>query len=107
MKVYGYTRVNSGGGAFGKESFTKLFLSESERNVVMYTDYSDAFDTLAADQSFEKEGRKYVDENGSPKETQKEFMRKLKESKNVDHDIFGLIQCSDFHVEYEPFSQDL
>lgn len=108
MKIYGYTRVNSGGGAFGRESSTHLYKSEKERNEQMYQDYADAFDSLAGNEDFEEdEDGQAVDENGNPCESKEEFMKSLKRSKNVDQDVFGLIQCADFHVEYEPFSQEL
>ena len=44
MIIYGYTRVCSESGINGKESETQLFLTQNERNHIMYEDYSDSFD---------------------------------------------------------------
>lgn len=107
IKVYGYTKVNSEGGAYGRESSTELHLSEEVRNARMYEDYVDTFNYLAENGELDKEGRKYVDYNGNSRQSQKEFMQELKRSKDMNLDVFGLIQCSDFHVQFEPFCDEL
>ena len=108
MQIYGYTRVCSEGGINGKESETVLFTSKDERNRIMYEDYSDTFDIMVETGDFEKrKGIGFVDDNGNPKQTKKEFMKELQNSEDIDHDVFGLIQASDFHTQYEPFCKML
>lgn len=107
MKIYGFTRVCTEDNRYGRESMTEIHLSEQVRNARMYEDYVDTFNVTAENEEFEKEGRKRVDYNGNPKYTQKEFMKELKDSKDVEKEVFGLIQCSDYHVQYEPFCIEL
>lgn len=98
MMVYGYTKVCSKADRNGKESDTLLFASARERNHIMYTDYSDSFDFMESNGSFSK-----ADCNGNPKQTEEEFMEKLENSYDPDYEVFGKIQASDSHVQFEPF----
>lgn len=107
MQVYGYTRTNSAGGMYGKETDTDLFLSEEDRNAAMYGDYTVTFDMTAENEEFAEKDGKVVDSNGSPQMTEEEFMLELKNSKDVNRAVFGLIQGSDFHIQYEPFCKEL
>ena len=102
MLLYGYTRICTDPGCNGKESETFVTPYEQERNEEMYKDYARQFDALKAEGTIGKE-----DDNGNPKQSKREFMKELKGSQNPDDDVFGLIQCSDFHVQYEPFTKDL
>lgn len=107
MKVYGFTKVDSEGYTNGRESWTELFLSEKDRNDVMYENYSDTFDSVAENYGFEKKDGKLVDANKNPKQTRKQFMDEIKDSRDVDQDIFGYIQTNESHIQYEPFCKEL
>lgn len=110
MTIYGYTRVNSQGDRTGRESEVLLFPDDrKQRDRVMYQDYSDSFDAMAAECGFkinEDDGTPH-DENDEPKMTENEFLEALMDSKDQNQDIFGHIQASDYHVQYEPFTQTL
>lgn len=96
--IYGYTRICSESGINGKESETSLYTSRKERDHFMYENYSDSFDAMEATGTIDG-----VDSNGNQKQTEEEFMEEIKISMDVEHDVFGLIQASDYHVQFEPF----
>lgn len=102
MIIYGYTRVCSESGINGKESETQLFLTQNERNHIMYEDYSDSFDAMESNGDIEE-----TDANDNPKQTEDEFMKEIQNSNDANHDVFGLIQASDYHVQFEPFCKTL
>lgn len=106
MTIYGYTRVCSEGDRNGRESEVLLFPeNKMERDRVMYQDYSDSFDAMAAEHDFEinEDDNTPHDANDEPKMTENEFLEALMNSKDQNQEIFGYIQASDCHVQYEPF----
>ena len=98
--VYGFVRVCSEGGFHGKESDVQLFGNWEERNRIMYFDYSETFDNMSMEGIIGD-----TDANGNTKLDEQEFMQKMRESKDMEHDVFGLIQAGDYHVQYEPFAK--
>lgn len=98
--VYGFVRVCSESDRDGKESDVQLFGSREERDRIMYLDYSETFDTMSMEGIIGN-----TDDNGNAKQDEQEFMQKMYDSKDVDHDVFGLIQAGDYHVQYEPFAR--
>ena len=102
MLLYGYTKICTEPGYKGKETDTFITLSEKERNDEMYKEYVREFDNLRSSGIIEKE-----DANGNPKQSKREFMKELSDSKNPNTEVFGLIQCSDFHIQFEPFTKNL
>lgn len=93
--IYGYTMVNSAGwfrdGIYG-ETDTKLFLSKQECLEEAYKDYKETYKVFLEDEGL-------ID---TPEETKEEF---IKES--IQRHMAGFIQLSDFHIQYEFFSQEL
>ena len=61
---------------------------------------SESFDAIEAAGSIEE-----IDCNENPKMTKEEFIKELSDSKDVNREVFGLIQASDFHVQFEPFTK--
>ena len=98
--IYGYARVCSESDMHGRESEVQLFQDRKERDEIMWEDYSESFDAIEAAGSIEE-----IDCNENPKMTKEEFMKELSDSKDVNHEVFGLIQASDFHVQFEPFNK--
>lgn len=98
--VYGFVRVCSESDCYGKESDVQLFGSREERDRIMYLDYSETFDTMSMEGIIGD-----TDNNGNAKQDEQEFMQKMRDSEDVDHDVFGLIQAGDYHVQYEPFAR--
>lgn len=98
--IYGYVRVCSESDFNGKESKVQLFEGRRQRDEMMWEDYSDSFDALKENDVIGE-----TDYNNNPKKTKEEFMKELLESKDADHDVFGLIQADDFHIQFEPFTK--
>ncbi len=106
MTIYGYAKVSSEGGFNGKESDVQLFEDRNTRDHMMYEDYADTFDSMAENCDFEEdEDGEYVDANDQLKMTEEEFAADMRKSKDTEHDVFGLIQASDMHIQFEPFSR--
>lgn len=98
MIIYGYTRVSSETDGSGKHTETVLVPDDRKlRDRMMYEDYADTFDAVAQELEWE-DGK---DANGNARMTEDEFMKEL--SSDRDCRVFGLIQASESHVQYEPF----
>ena len=105
MKIYGYTVINTDRWPSGKETQTRLFPSEESRNKAMYNEYTDTFRWLSEnDQMEQTDDGMYADANGTPELTQKEFFQEIATSIE-NHTVIGSIQLSDYHIQFEPFTQ--
>ena len=108
MRVYGFTRIctkNSGGDL--TQSTTKLFLSQYERDMVMYNHYTSAFNSMGEKEGFEGKKNRYVDTQGSEQKGLKEFMESLGGHRKSNTGIHGRIAAFDYCTWFEPFFQDL
>lgn len=110
MQVYGYVGLSSDGSFSGKQSDVELFISEKDRNDAMFGDYQATFDTFAENEGFdevEDDSTRHIDAEGDPELTEEEFMQKLKDSEDVNNEVFGIIHGHDSYVQYEPFCKEL
>lgn len=105
IKIYGYNIIHSDGIWDGRESQEELFLSEQERNDSLYKDYCDYFDFQVENEYItDCVNGQYIDESGNPKLTKEEFFDELKNAEKYGMPL-GVIQLSDFHIQFEIFSK--
>lgn len=110
MTIYGYTKVNSDGidTLDVRESKTQLFLSEDTRNEVMYQDYSDSFDMMEETSALKLNNQAImVDYCGAPKMSKQEFMKAAKRPDAETTSVAACIQLEDYHIQFEPFRQEI
>ena len=94
MKLYGYTVVDTGGefqynGEY-RESSTNIYLNEKEMKDALYSSYLENYKILKENEEIEEDCEKV---------SKKEFLNFYPESL--------LIQCNDFHLQFEPWCYEI
>lgn len=95
LHLFGYNAASAEGfGLQGNETKAHIFSTRKLCADSAYLDYKHTWDDLAACEELERSGRRYVDANGSPRMTRKDFVACC-ENGGAD------IQLSSYHIIYE------